>query len=34
MGDAESASNALEEVIAGGTEQQRAEARSLLESVQ
>lgn len=34
MGDADSASNALEEVIAGGTEEQRAEARSLLETVQ
>ncbi len=34
MGDAESASNALEEVIAGGSEEQRAEARSLLETVQ
>lgn len=34
MGDADSASNALEEVIAGGSEEQRAEARSLLETVQ
>lgn len=34
MGDADSASNALEEVIAGGTEEQQAEARNLLETVQ
>lgn len=34
MGDAESASHALQEVIAGGTEAQRSEARSLLETVQ
>lgn len=34
MGDPESASNALEEVIESGSEKQRNEARSLLETVQ
>lgn len=34
MGDPESASNALEEVIESGSDKQRTEARSLLETVQ